>query len=126
MSLAVKQISRQPRQPLRLFLILLLVLLAPGFSRAQEKTTSPGGTIIVCMIQLEHADAEYLASVLEPFLSPQGSIVPYVHTNTLIIKDRASIVNMLAEIIKGKPCTLISEQPEVETGRQQEESNLDR
>jgi hypothetical protein len=33
---------------------------------------------------------------------------------------------MLAEIIKGKPCTLISEQPEVETGRQQEEADLDR
>jgi type II secretory pathway component GspD/PulD (secretin) len=107
-------------------LILLLVLLAPGFSRAQEKTTSPGGTIIVCMIQLEHADAEYLASILEPFLSPQGSIVPYVHTNTLIIKDRASIVNMLAKIIKGKPCTPIPDQPEVETGLQQGESYLDR
>jgi len=71
------------------------VLLTPGFSPAQEKTPSPGGHIIVCMIQLEHADAEYLASVLKPFLSPHGRIVPDVHTNTLIIKDRASIVNML-------------------------------
>ena len=100
-------------------MILLLVLLTAGFSPAQEKTTSPGERVIVCMIQLEHADAEYLASVLKPFLSPQGSIVPDVHTNTLIIKDRASIVNMLAEIIKGKPCTPIPEQPEVETGPQQ-------
>jgi hypothetical protein len=33
---------------------------------------------------------------------------------------------MLAEIIKGKPCTPISEQPEVETGLQQEEAFLDR
>lgn len=102
------------------------MLLTPGFSLAQEKTTSSGERIIVCMIQLEHADAEYLASVLKPFLSPQGSIVPYVNTNTLIIKDRASIVNMLAEIIKGKPCTPIPEQPEVETGRRQEEADLDR
>ena len=77
------------------------------------------------MIQLEHADAEYLTSVLKPFLSPQGSIVPDVHTNTLIIKDRASIVNMLAEIIKGKPCAPVSEQPEVENGLQHEESYLD-
>ncbi len=104
MSLAVKQISRQLRQPLRLFLILLLVLLAPGFSQAQEKTTSSGERIIVCMIQIEHADAEHLASVLEPFLSPQGSIMPYKPTNTLIIKDRASVVNMLSEVIKGRPC----------------------
>jgi len=78
------------------------------------------------MIQLEHADAEYLASVLKPFLSPQGSIVPDVHTNTLIIKDRASIVNMLAEIIKGKLCAPVFEQPEVETDLQQGEAYLNR
>ena len=106
-------------------LVLILVLLFTGFAFAQQGK-KVGGRIIVCMIQLEHADAEYLASVLKPFLSPQGSIVPYVHTNTLIIKDRASIVNMLAEIIKGKPCTPIPEQPEVETGRRQEEADLDR
>ena len=99
----------------RVFLILLLVLLTPGFSRAQEKTTSSGERIIVCMIQLEHADAEHLATVLKPFLSPEGRIVFYKTTNTLIIKDRAPVVNMLAEIIKGKPCTPVSEQPEVET-----------
>ena len=124
--MALKQIYRQLHQPLRLFLILLLVLLAPGFSRAQEKTTSPGGRIIVCMIQLEHADAEYLASVLEPFLSPEGSIIPYKTTNTLIIKDREPVVNMLAEIIKGKPCTPVSQPSDVETGRQQEEDYLER
>ena len=109
----------------RVFLILLLVLLTSGFSLAREKTTSFGERVIVCMIQLEHADAENLASVLKPFLSPQGSIVPDVHTNTLIIKDRAAIVNMLAEIIKGKPCAPDPEQPEVETGLQQDESYLD-
>ena len=109
----------------RSILIFLLVLLTPGYSPAQERTTSSGERVIVCMIQLEHADAEYLASVLKPFLSPQGSIVPDLHTNTLIIKDRASIVNMLAEIIKGKPCAPDSEQPEVETDLQQDESYLD-
>jgi len=109
----------------RLVLILLLVLSAVSFSPAQEKTTSSGERAIVCMIQLEHAEAEYLASVLKPFLSPQGSIVPDLHTNTLIIKDRASIVNMLAEIIKGKPCAPVFEQPEVETNQQQGEAYLD-
>jgi type II secretory pathway component GspD/PulD (secretin) len=116
MSLAVKQISRQHRQALRLFLILLLVLLAPVFSQAQEKTTASGGRIIVCMIQIEHADAEYLASVLKPFLSPEGSIVPYKPTNTLIIKDRAPVVNMLSEVIKGKPCIPISQPADAEGG----------
>ena len=125
MSLAVKQISRRHRQALRLFLILLLVLLAPGLSQAQEKTTASGGRIIVCMIQIEHADAEYLASVLKPFLSPEGSIVPYKPTNTLIIKDRAPVVNMLSEVIKGKPCTPISHPSDVEAGDVNEESLLD-
>ncbi len=124
MSLAVNHISRPLRQLLRLFLILLLVLLCAGFSFAQQ-AKKVGGRIIVCMIQLEHADAEYLATVLKPFLSPEGSIVPYKTTNTLIIKDRAPVVNRLAEIIKGKPCTPIPEQPEVETGLQQEEADLD-
>jgi type II secretory pathway component GspD/PulD (secretin) len=101
------------------------VLLNPGFSLAQEKTIPSGERVIACMIQLEHADAEYLASVLKPFLSPQGSIVPDVHTNTLIIKDRASIVNMLAEIIKGKPCTPISQPSDVEAGDVKKESHLD-
>ena len=109
----------------RVFLILLLVLLALVFSPARAKTTSSGERVIVCMIQLEHADAEHLASILKPFLSPQGSIVSDVHTNTLIIKDRASIVNMLAEVIKGKPCAAVSEQPEVETGLRQDEIYLD-
>ena len=85
-----------------------------------------GGRIIVCMIQLEHADPEQLAVVLKPFLSPEGSIVPYPPTNTLIIKDREPVVNMLAEVIKGKPCTPIPEQPSLETGAQQEQSYVDR
>ena len=109
----------------RVILILLLVVLTSDFCLAQEKTTSSGERVIVCLIQLEHADAEHLAAVLKQFLSPQGSIVSDAHTNTLIIKDQASIVNMLAEVIKGKPCAAVSEQPEAETGLQQEEAYLD-
>ena len=82
----------------RVFLILLLVLLTPGFSRARAKTTSSGERVIVCMIQLEHADTEHLSSVLKPFLSPEGRIVPYKPTNTLIIKDRAPVVNRKGDI----------------------------
>jgi len=43
----------------------------------------------------------------------------------LIIKDRASIVNMLAEIIKGKPCTPISQPSDVEAGDVKKEPHLD-
>ena len=63
------------------------------------------------MIPLKHADAEHLVSVLKPFVSPQGSLSADAPTNTLIIKDRISIVNMLAEIIKGKPCTPVAPAP---------------
>ena len=91
----------------RSYLIFVLVLIflpvLSGISMAQQEKT-PGGRIVVCMIQLEHADAEYLASVLKPFLSSEGSLTPYKPTNTLIIRDREPVVNMLSEVIKGKPC----------------------
>jgi type II secretory pathway component GspD/PulD (secretin) len=73
------------------------------------------------MIQLEHADAEELAAVLEPLLSPEGSIAPYRPTNTLIIRDRASVVDKLSIAIKGKPCSSIAKQPPVETGKEKKE-----
>jgi type II secretory pathway component GspD/PulD (secretin) len=84
---------------------IMLVLLPERIVHAQQEQSSSGEQVVVCMIRLEHADAENLAAVLKPFLSPQGSIVAYAPTNTLIIEDRASIVDMLSEIIKGKPCT---------------------
>jgi len=93
------------RRAYRIFvLVFIIVPVLSGLTIAQREKT-PGGRIVVCMIQLEHADAEYLASVLKPFLSPEGSLVPYKPANTLIIRDREPVVNMLSEIIKGKPCT---------------------
>jgi type II secretory pathway component GspD/PulD (secretin) len=92
-------------------LVLIFLLLLTGFSFAQQ-AKKVGGRIIVCMIQLEHADAEHLASVLEPFLSPEGSIVPYKPTNTLIIKD--------------KPCIPISHPSDVESGDAKEQLRFDR
>ena len=85
-------------------LVLILVQVLSDLSIAQREK-SPGGRIVLCIIQLEHADAEYLASVLKPFLSPEGSLTPYQPTNTLIIRDRQSVVNMLSEVINGKPCS---------------------
>ena len=58
--------------------------------------------VIICMLPLEHADAEQLADVLPPFLSPQGKIAAYSPTNTLIIKDQPSVVRMLIKVIKGR------------------------
>lgn len=95
------------RVGLKIILVSILLAVLINFSYArQEKTAS--GRIIVCLIRLEHADAMYLADVLKPFLSPEGSLTPYEPTNTLVIKDRESVVNMLSEIIKGEPCTPVN------------------
>ena len=51
--------------------------------------------VIICMVPLEHADAEQLADNLAPFLSTHGKINAYSPTNTLIIKDQPSVVRML-------------------------------
>ena len=90
-------------------MVLIMVAIPPSGSSVAQRVKTPGGRIVLCMIQLEHADAEYLASVLKPFLSPEGSLSPYKPTNTLIIRDREPVVNMLSEIIKGKPCTPTSQ-----------------
>jgi type II secretory pathway component GspD/PulD (secretin) len=104
---------------------LFFVLFLNSFSLSQGQKPT-GERIVMCMIQLEHSDAEELAAVLKPFLSPAGSIAPYRPTNTLIIRDRASVVDKLSIAIKGRPCTPITHSPEAETGLQQEERYLDR
>ena len=84
-----------------IFIILILTFVLHGLSIAQ-KAKPVGGRMVVCVVQLEHADAEYLASILKPFLSPEGSIVPYVTTNVIIIKDRQSTVpnNMVLQAFR--------------------------
>jgi type II secretory pathway component GspD/PulD (secretin) len=105
-------------------LALCLNIFPAGFSLAQmDKKT--GERIVVCMIQLDHADPEELAAVLEPLLSPVGSIAPYRPTNTLIIKDRASVVDKLSMAIKGKPCRPITDPPEIEAGDVKEQPRID-
>lgn len=105
-------------------LAIYLIVIPACFSSAQTEKSSEE-RIVVCMIQLEHADAEELAAVLQPLLSPAGSIVPYRPTNTLIIRDRASVVEKLSIVIKGIPCHPISNPSEVETGDVKKESYLD-
>ena len=50
------------------------------------------------MVPLEYADAEQLADVMAPFLSPQGNIAAYSPTNTLIIKDQPEVVKGLSKL----------------------------
>jgi type II secretory pathway component GspD/PulD (secretin) len=94
---------------LRTFVLTLLLFLfafSIHTSYAQENgpTTDP---IIIQVIPLDYANAEYLSSVLAPLLTDEGQIVAYMPTNSLIIKDRKSQVVKLVKIIKGDSSQLL-------------------
>ena len=82
------------------FLIAIFVFFAlPGNKHCiDQQLQSREGNIIVCIIELDHAGADDLAKTLKPLLSSKARLIPYQRTNTLIIKDREAIVNMLSKI----------------------------
>ena len=81
------------------FSIILACFSGISFSQYPAPRDEP---IVIQIVQLEHADAEELAEVLRPFLSKDGSITAYGPANSLIIKDRKSIVRELVKVIKGR------------------------
>ena len=80
-------------------LILTLIYSDNSFSHFAGPRNEP---IVIQIIELDYADAEDLAKVLAPFLSKDGRITAYGPSNSLIIKDRKSIVRELVKVIKGK------------------------
>lgn len=89
---------------LRFFAVLVFMVwrwLSPSAVHAQHARPL-GEPIVVQVIRLDHADAERLASVLRPLLTKDGSIIAYPPTNTLIIRDRKSLVKELVKVIKGE------------------------
>ena len=84
-------------------LAVLLFLLALFGTPGGQSAAAQESRMIVCLLTLEHADAEQLVTVLTPLLSPNGTIAAYSPTNTLIIKDSSSVVQMLVKAVKGKP-----------------------
>ena len=85
-----------------LAIAILLMLFVPNHAHVQ-KARSQRDQVVIQIIQIDYADAEHLATVLAPLLSPTGRTVAYAQTNSLIIKDKASVVKRLVEIIKGPP-----------------------
>lgn len=81
-------------------IVLFFILICSNYSYSQLPAPR-NEPIVIKMVQLEHADAEELAEVLRPFLSKDGTITAYGPANTLIIKDRKSIVRELVRVIKG-------------------------
>lgn len=73
-------------------LMFLLGLLINRFYSYAQKPEPSEDPIIMRIINLDYADTEQLVFTLRPFLSPQGRIMAYTPTNSLIIKDRKSRV----------------------------------
>ena len=82
-------------------ILFILTLICSGNSLSQYAAPR-NEPIVIQIIELDHADAEDLAKVLAPFLSKDGRITAYGPSNSLIIKDRKSIVRELVKVIKGK------------------------
>lgn len=81
-------------------LMLLVSLASLEFSEAQASAPR-GDLIVIQVVELDYAEADQLATVLAPLLSSEGRIVAHSPTNSLLIKDRASIVKRMVKIIKG-------------------------
>ena len=88
----------------KLFITSALAILALSVSDTSlsQNTGPTDDPIVIQIIELEHAAAEDLAGVLQPFLSKDGRITAYASGNILIIKDRKSIVAELVKVIKGR------------------------
>jgi phosphatidylethanolamine-binding protein (PEBP) family uncharacterized protein len=80
--------------------MLLVSLASLEFSEAQASAPR-GDPIVIQVVELDYAEADQLATVLAPLLSSEGRIVAHSPTNSLLIKDRASIVKRMVKIIKG-------------------------
>ena len=90
------------RERLSILVVLtFLICLAPFVVNSQHSRPN-SEPIVVKVIHLDHADAERLASVLSPLLTKDGQITAYSPTNTLIIRDRKSLVERLVRVIKGE------------------------
>ena len=83
------------------FLLLLLLFAFQANPSNALESRQAGDPIIIQVIQLDHANAENLASVLAPLFSKEVQIIAYSPTNSLIIKGKKSLVKKLVKIIKG-------------------------
>jgi type II secretory pathway component GspD/PulD (secretin) len=84
-------------------LFFALLFFIPRHAAYAQHTRPLREPIVVRVIHLDYADAEHMASVLAPVLSKDGRVVAHTPTNSLIIRDRASLVKELLKIIKGVP-----------------------
>ena len=90
-------VMRPPLFILVPLLLIFLIHLHPSYAQGERQLEDP---IVIQVIHLDYADTEQLASVLALLLSKEGRVVAHRPRNTLIIKDRASLVKRLVKMIK--------------------------
>ena len=83
------------------YLLLISLISFQADSTNAQEGRQAGDPIVIEIVQLDHADAEQLASALAPLFPNEVQVIPYSRTNTLIIKGRISLVKKLVRIIKG-------------------------
>ncbi|MCP3662590.1 MAG: type II secretion system secretin GspD [Gammaproteobacteria bacterium] len=64
-----------------------------------EKSTRAGDTLITRVVQVNHANASQLATILRPLLPKHAHIAAHTGSNTLVITDSAANVERLVQII---------------------------
>jgi type II secretory pathway component GspD/PulD (secretin) len=79
-------------------MVALGVHLYPAHGEAVSPYRDP---VVIRVVPLKHARAEYLASIIRPLLPKDGSVIAYGPANMLIIKGRRSLVGELIQVIKG-------------------------
>ena len=62
--------------------------------------TSIGDNLLTRVVQVNHADATQLATILRPLLPQHAHIAAHASSNTLVITDTANNVNRVVDIIR--------------------------
>jgi type II secretory pathway component GspD/PulD (secretin) len=85
----------------RIIPVAQLGTLAPQGNAQQILKEHGGATPVMQIFTLEHADVTQVQQLIQPFLTPQGSLcTPVKESNTLIVSDYAVNVIKVTELIK--------------------------
>ena len=69
-------------------------------SRAELERMSADDLFVVELLTVENIAASEMATLLQPFITPGGDVIPYPRANMLILTDIASNVDRLREMVQ--------------------------
>ncbi|MFQ5477071.1 MAG: type II secretion system secretin GspD [Candidatus Binatia bacterium] len=58
------------------------------------------GGVVMALVKVHHVNAQEIATVLEPFVSPGGDVIAYPRSNLLIITELAAHARRLTELVE--------------------------